>query len=359
MRVALVHDHLVQDGGAERVLRSLMNMYPEAPVFVAFYDADKMGDDFRGKDIRTSWLQRIPGATKHYKFLLLLLHHAFRRFDLRGYDLVISSASGWAKSVRTGSQTRHVCYCHTPIRYIWSDSERYIAETGYSAPLKLLFKVCRPLLRRRDLQAAGGVDQFVANSHFVAERIKRYYQRSSTVVYPPVDISAFAPSRQQKPYFLVATRLEPYKRVDLVIKTCNALQLPLVVMGSGTDATRLQALAGPTVSFTGRVSDARRRTLFAEAQALINPQEEDFGITAVEALASGTPVIAYGVGGAAEILGDGFGVLFTPQTEAALTAALRQYDRAAFDPQALRTHATAFSETRFAEEVRSVVSQAA
>ncbi len=355
LKVALVHDHLVQDGGAERVVRTLLKMYPEAPLYTAFYAPDKMGPDFAGRDIRTSFLQKLPGATSHYKFLLTLLDRAFRSFDLSEYDVVISSASGWAKSVRTGPRTRHVCYCHTPIRYIWSDSNRYIAETGYPWPLKAMFKVLRPLLRRWDQRAAAGVDTYVANSRYVAARIKRYYGREAAVVYPPVAIEQFASSTLQQDYFLVATRLEPYKRVDLVIEAFNRLQKPLKVMGAGSDEGRLHQLAGPTIEFTGRVSDHERQRLFAEAQALLNPQEEDFGITVVEALASGTPVIAYGVGGAVEILDKTTGVFFDGQSAGDIVRAIEAFDRSQFDPVVLRRRADDFSEERFIKELSAII----
>lgn len=358
MKVALVHDHLVQDGGAERVVRTLMKMYPDAPLYTLLYDPQKMGPDFVGRNIRTSVLQKIPGATRYYKALLPLIDGAFRRFDLSGYDVVISSSSGWAKSVRTGPHTTHVCYCHTPIRYLWSDSERYIKELPFPAPVKWLIRLLRPRLRCNDRRASSHVDVFVANSRHVAERITRYYDRHSVVIYPPVAIDQFAPSATKDDYFLVATRLEPYKRVDLVIEVFNKLKWPLKIMGSGTDAARLKGLAGPTVTFTGRVSDAERKELFARARGFLNPQEEDFGITIVEALASGTPVIAYCVGGAAEILTSGkTGLLFTPQTAAALEQAVRRFDPSDFSPDVLRRRAADFSEDRFASELKTVVTE--
>lgn len=354
-KVALVHDHLVQDGGAERVMRTLMKMYPEAPVYTLLYDPGRMGPDFAGKDIRTSVLQKVPIIRRHYKFLLLFIDWAFRRFDLSDYDLVISSSSGFAKSVRTPPQTLHICYCHTPTRYLWSDADRYIAETGYPAALKWLFKRTLASLRRKDLRGARGVDVFVANSDTVADRIKKYYGRTGRVIHPPVDVNQFSPGDSTDDYFLAATRLEPYKRVDLAIAAANRLKVPLKVMGSGTDRPRLERLAGATVTFLGRVNDHERARLFAEARAFINPQEEDFGITVVEALASGTPVIAYAKGGAREILTEETGVLFEPQTEEALAAAIESFDGRSFDAATLRRRAEQFSEEAFVEGMRSAV----
>ena len=356
-RVALVHDHLVQDGGAEQVLRVLMRMWPEAPVYTAYFDPARMGKDFSGKDIRTSFLQRIPLARHYYKWTLTFLDAAFRRFDLSDYDIVLSSASGWAKSVRTGPETIHVCYCHTPTRYIWSDAGRYIAETGYPGILKRSFRYMIGRFRRKDLRAAAGVDEFVANSAYVRRRIRRYYGRPSAVVHPPVDVSRFGPSRRKGDYFLLAGRLEPYKRCDIVIEAANRVGFPLVVMGDGTDRARLERLAGPTVRFTGRVPDAKRRQLFAEARALVNPQEEDFGITAVEALASGTPVIAYRKGGAAEIVTPRTGRFFDRQTPEAVVQAIAAFGRRAYVPRDLRARARTFAAPRFERELRQHVSE--
>lgn len=336
-----------------------MKAWPEAPIYTLLYDEAVMGADFAGRDIRTSYLQKFPGTTRHYKALLPLIDGAFRRFNLDDYDIVLSSASGWAKSVRTGPQTTHLCYCHTPIRYLWSDSDRYISELPYPAPVKRLIKLWRPRLRRADLRAAREVDQFLANSQHIAGRIKKYYGRDSQIIHPPVDIDQFAPSDARGDYFLVATRLEPYKRVDLAIAACAEAGLPLKIMGSGTDERRLRGLAGPAVEFTGRVSDQARGRLFAEARALLNPQEEDFGITAVEALASGTPVIAYAVGGAREILEDGrHGVLFTEQSVPALLRAIQEFQDRRFDPAALRRRATDFSEDTFVAAIRGAVAKA-
>lgn len=361
-KVALVHDHLVQDGGAEQVIRALLKAYPGAPLYTLVYDPAKMGADFnklaKGR-VRTSKWQNHRWAVKHYKWLLSRIDAAFRKFDLSGYDVVISSSSGWAKSVRTGPDTLHVCYCHTPIRYIWSSADSYIAETGYPASLKWVFKKMLGSFRRKDLRAARGVDEFIANSEYVAKRIKKYYGRRSTVVYPPVDLAQFAPSRKRGDYYFVASRLVPYKRTDLAIQTANKLKRPLKIMGSGVDRERLEQLAGPTVEFTGRVSDRQRQKLFAEAKAVLNPQDEDFGITIVEALASGTPVIAYDHGGAPEILEQGkYGVLFKPQSPAALAAAIRRFERREFSPNMLRARSQEFSEATFRKAIHRQVAAA-
>ncbi len=287
-------------------------MWPEAPVYTFVYDAQGMGPEFRRADIRTSNWQRLPAATRYYKSLLPAFDRAFRHFDLSDYELVISSASGFAKSVRTGPRTLHVCYCHTPTRYLWRDSDSYIADLHYPAPVKRMIRRIRPRLRAADLRGARGVDEYVANSAFVAGRIERHYHRRAKVIHPPVHINQFAPAQRRGDYFLVASRLRPHKRVDLAIAAATELRLPLKVMGSGSERDRLERMAGPTVEFVGRVSGAERTRLFGQAKAFLNPQEEDFGLTAVEALASGTPVIAYGKGGAAEIIDHGRTGLLSP-----------------------------------------------
>lgn len=355
-KVAIVHDHLVQDGGAEQVVRVLMKIWPEAPVYTLVYNPEKMGPDFAGHDIRTSIWQKVPGAVRRYKWLLPFIDGAFRRFDLSEYDLVISSSSGFAKSVQTNAKTLHLCYCYTPTRYLWSDSERYVEELPYPGIVKRLISLMMPKLRQRDLRGAAGVDAYVAISKHVAERIRRYYHRDADIIYPPVALAKFRPTRSPKKYFLTAGRLEPYKRVDLAIEACNRLKLPLKIMGDGTDRSRLAQLAGPTVKFLGRVSDTERQKLYAEANALINPQEEDFGITVVESLASGTPVIAYDIGGAAEIIRDETGgVLFNRQTVDSLTEALRTFDRAKFTQRRLVKRAEDFSEANFIKRIQDFV----
>lgn len=358
--VAIVHDHLVQDGGAERVLRVLMKLWPEAPVYTLLYDPAKMGPDFAGRDIRTSYLQKVLGAIKFYKALLPLIPGAFQRFDFSGYDLVISSSSGFAKNIRTGPKTLHICYCYTPPRYLWHDSDRYIRELPYPAPVKWLIKLVRPRLRRRDLASAKDVDAFIGISKVVADRIKQTYGHEAAVIYPPVATEQFKPSPKQGDYLLIATRLEPYKRVDLAIAACKQLNLPLKIMGNGTDRRRLERLAGlavtkGTIEFLGRVPDKDRARLYAEAQAMLNPQEEDFGITCVEALASGTPVIAYRAGAAMEIITPDCGRFFTPQTTDALAKQLQQFDRSKFDAARLRRRAEDFSTKHFKAELKEFI----
>ena len=344
------------------MLCELMRMWPKAPVYTLVYDEKAMGPEFakaaKGRIHTTGW-QDFPGAVQHPKWLLTWIDGAYRYLDLSDFDIVISDASGWAKSVRTKPETLHICYCHTPPRYIWSSGDSYIEETGYPTPLKWTFKQMISWFRRKDLRAARGVDDFVTNSKYVAKRIKKYYGRNSTVIYPPVDISKFSLSKKKSDYYLIAGRLVPYKRIDVAIKAANELKIPLKIMGDGVDRKRLEELAGPTVEFTGRVSDAERKKLFAKAKVLINPQEEDFGITMVEALASGTPVIAYSVGGATEILEGGKeGILFRPQTVPALMSAIKSFERKTFSASRLRKRGEVFSAPRFRQDFKRHVDEA-
>ena len=273
-RVALVHDHLVQDGGAERVVRTLMKTFPDAPLYTMFYDQAAMGLDFEGKDIRTSGLQRVPKVLSFYRATFPLFHWAFRRFDLSDYDLIISSASGFAKSVRTPPDSLHVCYCHTPTRYLWNDSDRYIRELPHPKWVKMAIRGLRPYLRRLDRRAAKRVDAFIANSHGVAGRIRQCYGREASVIYPPVATKQFSRSDATRDYFLVVARLEPHKRIDVAIAAFNEMKRKLLVVGTGTDAARLQRMAGPTISFAGRISDSNDARLSLRRELSSTPRKK-------------------------------------------------------------------------------------
>lgn len=355
MKVALVHEHLAQDGGAEKVLRVFQEMFPDAPTFVLVYNPRAANKELKRGNIRTSFLQHVPFGVAHYQWFLVLMPFAVERYPLNDYDLVLSSTSMFSKGVRVGPNTLHIDYCHTPTRFLWSDTDQYLEEMNRPWLIKMAIRVVLPLLRRWDYRAAQRPHTIIANSKEVQARIKQYYGRDSYVVHPPVDIERFeiASKSKLKDYFLTGGRLVPYKRFDLAILACNALKLPLVVFGSGPDEARLRKLSGPTIRFTGRVSDEERRTLFAQAQAFINAQVEDFGITPVESMASGRPVIAFAQGGALETVVDGkTGLLFSEQTVASLTAALQCFRPEDFSPENIRAYAAQFSRERFVEEMR-------
>lgn len=367
MRVALIHDHLAQDGGAEKVLRVLAEMFPDAPIFTLLYEPGNVAKNFAGRKIETSVIQKLPGGVRHYKWYLYFMPMAVEFFDLRQYDLVISDASAFSKGVITTPDTLHICYCHTPTRYLWSDAHQYLNELPYNKWLKKIISLILGRLRLWDYAAAQRVDYFIANSRTVAGRISKFYRRDSEVIYPPVETDHFKISdlSRQKPaeqYFLAGCRLAPYKRIDLVIAAFKLLgpDYRLKIFGDGLDLPRLRQLAAgaPQIEFLGRVSEETKAALFSGAQAFINPQEEDFGITAVESLASGRPVIAYRKGGATETVQEkATGLFFNEPTAAALAATLRSFRSADFDPLKIRQAAEAYSVENFKRRLNDFIAQ--
>lgn len=354
MRVAFVHDYLTQLGGAERVLAEMHALYPEAPIYTSLYDRAAMGPAFERLDIRTSWLQRIPGAPRRFRALLPLYPRAFERLDLRGYDLVISSTTSFAKGVRVPPGALHVSYINTPTRFLWYPDE-YAFEI-VPPPAQPLLAAMLPGLRRWDYSAAQRPHRIIANSANVAARIRACYHRDSDVVPCPVDIDKFSPSDTVEDYYLVVARLLPYKRVGLAIEACNSIGAQLVVIGSGPDEARLRRIAGPTIRFAGTVDDAQRQTLFARARAVIVPGIEDFGLVALEAAASGRPVMAFAAGGSLETVVEGeTGSFFREPTPAALAAALRSFTPEAFSRSRLVEHAARFSPARFRQRLRELL----
>ncbi len=359
MRVALIHDHLIQHGGAERVLSALQAIFPEAPTYTLYYDKEAMKADFGHKDIRTSFLQRIPGGKRFFRYLLPLMTVATESYDLSKFDVIISSASAFAKGVVTPTDAIHISYCHTPTRYLWSDAQSYVEELRAPKIVKWALPPVISLLRLWDKAAADRTDLFIANSITVQNRIKKYYRRESEVIHPPVDTARFFLSNNPKTYFLAGGRLVSYKRFDLVVEAFTKLGLPLKVFGSGPAEESLRKIAGPNVEFLGRVSDDERARLFADAIAFINPQEEDFGLTVVEAMASGRPVIAFKRGGATETVVEGLsGTFFTEQTVEALTETIKNFDHQKFAPANVRAHAETFSTERFRRELLAFVENA-
>ena len=358
--MALVHDHLVQDGGAERVLKAMQRVWPEAPIFTLLYDERGMSGYANGGVVRTSFLAKFPFASRFYRWMLPFMPAATETYDLRGFDVVISNTSAFAKGVITSPETLHVSYCHTPPRYLWSDTHEYV---DYATPF--LVRPFMPLvtsyLRGCDQRAAERVDVFLTNSKTVTGRIRKYYRKEAQVVYPPVDVEMMKVGERAEGLYVVAGgRLVQYKRYDLIIEACGALGLPLVIFGEGPELGRLRRMAGANVQFVGRVSDEEKARLYAGALAYVHPQEEDFGITAVEAMACGTPVIAYRRGGATETVIDGVtGVFFEEQSATALRGVLRRFLRApAMSRDAMRTQAEKFREEVFMDEIRKIVEEA-
>ncbi|MFA6534018.1 MAG: glycosyltransferase [Patescibacteria group bacterium] len=348
MKVALVHDHLVQYGGAERVLKALQELFPAAPIYTLLYDPKTMGNDFIKKDIHTSFLQSWPWSVKKFQWYLPLMPTATESHDLSGFDLVISSTSAMAKGVVTGPKTLHLCYCHTPTRYLWTDTHNYLRDYPTSSLVKRLGSFYLSWLRNWDQLAAGRVDHFIANSHNVAGRINKYYRRESEVIYPPVEVEKFYIADQLNHYFLAGGRLVPYKRFDIIIQAFNKLGIPLKIFGTGPEEAKLRKLARPHIEFLGKVSDQKKAELYAHCLAFINPQEEDFGITAVEAMAAGRPVIAYPAGGALETVVPGVtGEFFEEQTWESLGDAVIRFKPEKYDSQKIRSQAEKFSSAAF------------
>jgi glycosyltransferase involved in cell wall biosynthesis len=347
LRIALVHDYLNQMGGAEKVLLTLHDLFPNAPVYTSIYASSRVDSRFRQMDIRTGFMQRLPLVKKHHQPFLPLFPLAFEQLDLRAYDLVISDSSAFAKGIVTHPEALHICYCHTPMRWAWNYAE-YVERERLGRIARMILSPTIAVLRGWDYTTAARVDFFVANSPNVAARISKYYRRDSVYIPPPIDTSQFEISPQPENYFLVVSRLIPYKRVDLAISAFNNLGLPLRIIGSGRDEGRLRRLAGPTIQFMGRQPDHEVRRQLAACRAFIFPGEDDFGMTPLEAQACGRPVIAYGAGGALYTIVPGKTGLFfhSPEPES-LAAAVSEFRDDRFDPAAIRQHALYFDTRQF------------
>ncbi|MBU0598219.1 glycosyltransferase [Patescibacteria group bacterium] len=358
MKIALVHDHLNQLGGAERVLKAFAEIYPEAPIHTLIYDAKNTQHIFDEYKIIESFIKKFPLARKKFRWYLPMMVPATESYDLSGYDVVLSDSSGLAKGVITPPKTLHICYCHTPTRYLWSDHNIIIDQLERRRIIGRLSQMYRSYLRMWDRMAADRVDKFIANSRFVAHRIKKYYQHDSTVINPPVDLSRFKVSNERGDYYLIISRLRPYKRVDIAIKAFNKLGLPLYVIGEGQEEERLKSMAGPHIKFLGFVSDGDVIKYLSRCKAFIHPQEEDFGITPIEAMACGRPVIAYEAGGALETVVPGkTGVLFDEQSWEALADTVIHFEVSKFNPQEIRQHAEQFDIVQFKKRIKGFVEE--
>jgi glycosyltransferase involved in cell wall biosynthesis len=333
-------------------------MFPHAPVFTSIYRPESVDPYWKTVDVRTSFMQKLAPSLKLAKALLPLYPSAFESFDLGEFDLVISSASTFAKGVITRPGTCHVCYCYTPTRFAWGYQE-YVAREQFPPGARALLPLVVSRLRVWDYAAAQRVDQFVGISSAVAARIEKHYRRPAVVVEPPADLTFFVETADVGDYYLVMSRLQPYKRIDLAVDACTRLGLNLKVAGHGPDRARLESRAGPTVEFLGRVSDSEARDLFTHCLALLWPGEEDFGLAPVEAQASGRPVIAFQAGGALDTVMDGeTGVLFSPQTVDALTDAMRRFDPHSYKGRRLRENAARFGLDTFKERMVATLEEA-
>lgn len=352
MRVALVHDYLTQFGGAERVLEALMELFPNAPVFTLVYDKDKLGtiDERR---LRPSFLQKLPIARRsHRYFPLALMPLAIEQFSLKDFDVVLSATHSFSKGLIPHPNTMHISYCFTPTRYAWDDSHKYVREFSQSTLFQKVAPLALSYIRQWDYYASQRATSYVTLSHHVAKRIQKYYHRDASVIYPPVDVKRFSVSKNHEGYYLVVSRLMPYKRVDLAIEACERLGRPLKVVGTGPEMESLRKRAGKYTEFLGFVPDEDLPHLYQGARAFVFPQEEDFGIAPLEAAASGKATIAYAAGGARETIIDGkTGVFFEDQRVSSLMDAIERFEDLHFDPLAIRAHADRFSRERFLQEM--------
>jgi len=359
-KVAIVCDWLTNYAGAERVIAAISEIFPEAPLYTSVYNDAKMRE-FNDKDVRQSFIGKLPGAKNKHQMYITLMPYAFEAMDLDEYDLVISSSHACAKGIVTSPSTIHVCYCHSPMRYVWDGCHEYVKSYGwYRWPFRFLLDRQLSKLREWDRVASERVDHFVANSKYVSRRIKKYYGRDSDVVYPPVSVDRFELSAEPGQYYLALGRLIPYKRFDLLVDAFNKLGLPLYIIGTGKEFAYLKAKAQDNITFLGFVEEEALKNYYAHAKAFLFPQKEDFGITAIEAMSAGKPVIAYGAGGALETVVDGkTGILFDEQTVESVTRAVEKCEGmlsdGKFDTKTIRKHAEKFSKERFKEELIAIL----
>ncbi|MGH9432089.1 MAG: glycosyltransferase [Terriglobia bacterium] len=358
MRVALVHDCIVHMGGAERVLQNLHAVFPEAPIYTLVQDAAVSRAMFPGAEIRCSFAQRLPGSARFFRAYFPLYPLAVEAFDLAGFDVIVSSSFAFAKGVLPPAEACHICYCYSPLRYLWSEYHFHrntIFRQGWKRPL------VDPVLSRLrvwDRVSADRVDHFVAISSATAARIAKFYRRDSVIIYPPVRVKSIALSHSSADYFLAVTRLMAYKRVDVTIEAFNQLGLPLKIVGTGPQERELRTLAGKNIEFLGTVSDSALAECYARCRALVFTGIEDFGIVMLEAQAYGKPVIACRGGGALEIVKHGeTGLLFEEQTAGSLARALREFELRTFEPERIRCHALIFDESEFRTRIQQFVKE--
>lgn len=374
MKVALVHDYLVEYGGAERVLECFSEIFPDAPIYTLVYDKKLASRILPGKTVRGSFLQKIPFSKSFHRLFPLLMPTAIESFNLDYYDLVLSDSASFAKGVITSEKTKHICYCHTPTRYVWDDCHKYVREFSYPLSLRRLVPFGLNYVRIWDRLASLRVDDYIANSRLVAERLKKYYKRKSEVINPPVFIeelispslqrerglylSSSEPASQEKGYYLMLGRLMSYKKFDLGIRAFNRLGLPLKIVGGGPELNRLKKIARPNIEFTGSLPPRDRRVAeyFARSKALIFPQEEDFGIVSLEAMVSGKPVIAYRAGGALEaVVENETGLFFNEQSVDSLVEAVKSFEekssRGVFDAEKIHEFALGFRKEIFMRKI--------
>lgn len=355
MKIALVHDYLVQCGGAERVLECFTEIFPEAHIYTIMHDKKLMHGNFENKKIHTSFLQKFPLARKKHRIFPLLMTSAIEQFDFSAYDIILSDSSSYAKGIITSPDTLHICYMHTPMRYAWDDCQKYTDDFGLPSFIKKFVPFFMNYIRIWDSVSAQRVDKFIANTNFVAKRIKKYYKKDSTVINPPVSVDRFYVEKNESErgdYFLIVGRLIAYKRNDIVIEAFNQLGLPLKIIGRGPELKKLKKMAKENIEFLGRVDDKDLPKYYANCKAFIFPQEEDFGIVAIEAMAAGRPLIAYRGGDIVENMEEGkTGIFFERQTSEDVVGAIEKFSDMEFDGEYIREKSLKFNKENFKEKI--------
>lgn len=357
-KIAIVADWLTNQGGAEKVIYDLHQIFPDAPIFTSIYNQEKL-PQFKKANITTSFIQNLPFAQQKHQLYLGLMPYAFESFDFSDYDIVISSSFACAKGILTKPSTLHICYCHNPMRYIWDESHQYIKEHNLPRIVKLLSTPFLHKIRIWDQQNSNNVDHFISNSNFVAKRIKKYYNREATTIYPATDFKNdnLKINQTKKDFYLAAGRLKPFKRFDLIIEAFNLSQKKLIIAGAGEDETRLKKLnTNPNTVFTGFISDEQLQNLYLNAKGFIFPQAEDFGITPIEAQFYGCPVIAYAKGGALEtVIANKTGVFFKQQTPYDLNKAIKKLETTEFNYKKIHQNGAKFNHQNFKSEILEYV----
>jgi glycosyltransferase involved in cell wall biosynthesis len=358
-KLALVHDYFIQMGGAERVAEEMHSMFPDSPMYTTVDLRNQLPPRLKNSEVRTSWMQRLPINRKNHRNYLLVYPFAVGSLDLSSYDLILCSSTGFAKGVKKRPGAIHINYCHAPMRWVWRYKE-YAAREEFGGLKRKILPCLLAGLKRWDLRAAKQPDYFIANSNVIAERIKQCYGREATVIPPPIDVERFSANEPQEDYYLLLSRLAPYKRLDLAIEACKKLDRPLIVIGEGTARAQLEKLAGPKTRFLGRQSDEKVAQYAGRCRALIFPGEEDFGMTPLEINSAGRPVIAFRAGGAMETVVNGqTGLFFKQQTVESLANAIEEFESMSWNRTALRQHAEKFNREVFVERISKFLSSVA
>ncbi len=379
MKIAIIHDWLTGMRGGEKCLEVLCKLYPDADIFTLLHIPGKVSPEIESHPIHTSFIQNLPFSQSKYRYYLPLMPFAIETFDLNGYDLILSSSHCVAKSVKPGPNSLHICYCHTPMRYIWDQFNQYFGRGKSGWLSAAIMKLLRPWLQRWDVKTSQRVNCFIANSNHVQKRIKKYYRKEAIVIHPPVDTELFIPdnTENQRDYFLIVSAFAPYKRLDLAIEAFNQMGLPFFIIGEGQDGKRLKEMAKPNIQFEGWLDNSQIRSYFARCRAFIFCGEEDFGITLLEAQAMGRPVIAFGRGGALETVipdkqtwkpeteipknatSQPTGVFFYEQSPEALINAIQHFEaiESQFDSNAIRTHAQKFDVSVYTKRMQKFIDE--